>query len=244
MSNPRDLWAPGPFRPDQLPDKSEYELDRGHPIHVMPTKPRGGSAQLDGSLVIGTDPNVRSAGVEVGFDLGGNTLRAPDVAVIPADAGDDWVQGAPPLAIEYADRGQDEGELKRKIAQLLSAGTRAVWVVRLHGPRRVEVHEPSAPVRVVTAEGELRLDGVLSQPIPAAALFDREAAQRVALRNLLARFGYRHPDEAFEDGVAKGRLEALREATRLVLLGRGDGARAESCGAWGEAELLAALGGD
>jgi Putative restriction endonuclease len=239
------MHAPGPFRPDQLPPSSEYELDRGHPIHVMPTLPRGGSAQLDGSLVIGTDPSVGSAGVEVGFDLGHNTLRAPDLAVLPAGPPDQWAKSAPPLAIEYADRGQDEADLRQKIGQLLDAGTLAVWVVRLHGPQRVEVHESTGPVRVVTAEGELALPGVLSQPIPAAALFDREVAHRVALRNLLARFGYRHPDDAFAEGrdagLAEGRLIALREAVRLVLVARGEAEAAQASVEWGEEQLLAAL---
>lgn len=112
MSHPRDVRAPGPFRPDQVPPNSEYELDRGHPIYRGPTLPRGGSAQLEGSLVIGTDPQVPAAGVEVGFDLGQNTLRSPDLAVLPAGPRDQWATTAPPLAIEYADRGQDEADLR------------------------------------------------------------------------------------------------------------------------------------
>lgn len=116
-----------------------------------------------------------------------------------------------------------------------------MWVVRLNGPQRVEVHEPGVAKRTVTAEGELALPGVLSQPIPAAALFDREVAHRVALRNLLARFGYRHPDDAYADGRADGRLDALRQAVRVLLAARGDAAAAEATAAWSEQELLDVL---
>lgn len=140
-----NLDGPGPFQPVHLPSGSTYELDRGHPVECLPTHVRGGRAQLNGALVIRTDPAVESVGVEVGYDLGGKTLRAPDVSVVPAGAGEAWGQKAPPLAIEYADRGQDEAELEQKIAQLLAAGTLAVWVVRLTLPRRVEVHEAGRP---------------------------------------------------------------------------------------------------
>ncbi len=43
--------------------------------------------------------------------------------------------------VEYADTGQDEADLATKIQELLAAGTRHIWVVRLTGPRRVEIHE-------------------------------------------------------------------------------------------------------
>lgn len=219
---PPPMLAPGPFKVEHLPSKSEYELDNGHPIRCLPTRPRGGSAQLNGGLIIRTDPAVVRSGVEVGFDLGNDTLRAPDVSVLGPDTGDEWGQQAPPLAIEYADSGQDNADLKRKIGQLLAAGTLAVWVVRLTGPRRVEVHEAGGgPVRIVAANEELSLPGVLANPFPAAALFDPEQADRVALRNLLDRFGYVHPAAAREagreEGREEGRLTALREVAVTLL---------------------------
>ncbi|HXU32848.1 MAG TPA: hypothetical protein VN851_19935, partial [Thermoanaerobaculia bacterium] len=54
------------------------------------------------------------------------TLRAPDIAVGNVPNAPDWVQGAPPLAVEYADTGQDEKELAVKISELLAAGTQIV----------------------------------------------------------------------------------------------------------------------
>ena len=64
--------------------------------------------------------------------------------------------------MEYAGLGQDERELKDKIAELLAAGTRQVWVVRLIGPQRVEVHRPDGPMRVYTASDVLRGSGLSS----------------------------------------------------------------------------------
>ena len=87
---------------------------------------------------------MESAGFDTGFTPDEKNLRAPDIAVgnVPDKPG--WVSGVPPLAVEYADVGQDEQELQAKIHTLLGAGTRYVWVVRLTGPRRVEVYESHA----------------------------------------------------------------------------------------------------
>lgn len=133
------MLAPGPFRADQIREGDPYELSNGHAILCLPTGRRGGRANLTGGSVLETDPAVKAAGVDIGYSDKPTHLRAPDVSVgdIPNEAG--WATEAPPLAVEYADRGQDEEELKAKIAELLAAGTRFVWVVRLTGPRRVEV---------------------------------------------------------------------------------------------------------
>lgn len=229
---PAEMLAPGPFKVDALPSKTNYELDNGHPVLCLPTKARGGRAQNRGAMVIASDPAVQDVGVEIGYKLGEGTMRAPDVSVPPAGAGDGWVEGAPALALEYADDGQDEAELRRKVGQLLDAGTRAIWVVRLGKIQRVEVHTPDAPVSVHHAGDDLVLPGVLQNPVPVAALFDDAQAERLTLRNLLERFGYDHPERAreegrlagFQEGIEKGRLAALREAATLVLRARGEGA--------------------
>ncbi|HEX3528963.1 MAG TPA: hypothetical protein VH988_18040 [Thermoanaerobaculia bacterium] len=72
-----------------------------------------------GNLVLASDPAVQSVGVDIGFSPSPKTLRALDLAVgeLPDQAG--WVQGAPPLAVEYADTGQDEEELQLKIQETL-----------------------------------------------------------------------------------------------------------------------------
>ena len=118
----RRLSAPGPFRAEHIPEGSPYELSDGHPVLCMPTGRRGSRANLVGGQVLETDPAVKSAGVDLGYSRNPSHLRAPDVSV--GDFADEpgWSTEAPPLAVEYADTGQDEAELKTKIAELLEAG--------------------------------------------------------------------------------------------------------------------------
>jgi hypothetical protein len=133
------------------------------------------------------------------------------VGNIPDQPG--WVQGAPLLAVEYADTGQDEGELAAKIEDLLAAGTRYIWVVRLTGPRRVEVHQAGAGLTVAHPGDELEAPGILANPVPVEALYDREVGREVVFRNLLQREGY-----ASLDAV---RAEEQRIAIVDVLAARG-----------------------
>lgn len=201
----------GPFRADQIRPGDPYELSKGHAIHCMTTGARGSRAHLVGSAVLDTDPDVEEAGIDTGFSPDGGTLRAPDVAVgnVPDEPG--WVKGAPPLAVEYADTGQDEKDLQVKISELLAAGTRMIWVVRLTGPRRVEVYEPDREMRRVLEGEELEAPGILRNPVPVEALYDREAAHRATFRNLLQRQGYRDLDEVRDVGREAGRQEGREE---------------------------------
>jgi len=171
--------------------------------------------------MLDSDPAVEEAGIDTGYSPSADTLRAPDVAVgnVPDEPG--WVQGAPPLAVEYADRGQDEKELEVKISELLAAGTRIVWVVHLSGPRRVEVHESVQDLRIVRPGEELTAPGILQNPVPVNALYDREAAHAVTFRNLLQRQGYRNLDEIRGEGRQEGQQQALRESVLAVLQARG-----------------------
>lgn len=239
---PRNLpTAKGPFRADQIRSGDPYELSNGHAIHCMTTGGRGSRANLLGGSVLGSDPAVEEAGIDTGYSPSSDTLRAPDVAVgnVPNEPG--WVEGAPPLAVEYADTGQDEKELAAKVAELLAAGTRIVWIVRLAGPRRVEVHESGKPVRVVGPGEELSAPGILKNPVPANALYDREAAHAVTFRNLLERQGYRDLDEIRAEGRDEGQLLALRESILAVLSARGlpvDDATRAALDAIGDPEVL------
>ncbi|MEP7009663.1 MAG: hypothetical protein ABJC13_05005 [Acidobacteriota bacterium] len=119
--------------------------------------------------------------------------------------------------MEYADTGQDEKELALKISELLAPGTRLVWVVRLSGPRRVEVHQSGQEMHLVLPGEELTAPGILQNPVPVNALYDREAAHAVTFRNLLQRQGYRDLDEVRGEGQQQG----LRESILAVLTARG-----------------------
>lgn len=215
----------GPFRAEQLRSGDPYELSNGHPIECMPTGRRGGKAAIVGGGVLASDPAVQDVGGDVGFSPSPETLRAPDLSVgeIPDLPG--WAEGAPPLAVEYADTGQDEADLQLKIRELFAAGTRYLWVVRLTGPRRVEVHEPDRKMRLAHPGEQLEAPGILANPVPVEALYDREAASQVIFRNLLERQGYASLDEVRAEGREQGReqgeLQGLRRAILAVLAGRG-----------------------
>ena len=204
------MLAPGPYRAEQIREGQPYELSNGHLVECMPTGRRGGLANRLGGQVLGTDPAVEVAGVDVGFTADPGHLRAPDVAVGGFTDEPGWAPGAPPLAVEYADTGQDEAELKKKIAELLVAGTKHVWVVRLTGPRRVEVHEPGRPMRLARPGDELVAPGILQNPVPVAALYDQEAAGEATLKNLLQRRGYADLDAVLAAGKLVGKLEGSR----------------------------------
>ncbi|MEJ7733288.1 MAG: Uma2 family endonuclease [Polyangiaceae bacterium] len=229
MSTSRRGQAPGPFRADQLRSGDPYELRDGHALFVPPSGQAHGKANLVGGAVLETDPKVESAGVDVGFSPRPKDLRAPDVSVGNVESMSGWAKRAPALAVEYADRGQDEEKLAEKIADLLAEGTRFVWVVRLVGKRRVEVHEPGKPVTTVGPGEVLQAPGVLQNTVPVEALYDRDAAHEATLANLLQRRGYRDleavrsegREEGREAGREAGRVEALRDAVRSLLTTRG-----------------------
>ena len=205
------MGAPGPYRAEDIREGSPYELSNGHRIECMTTGRRGGRANLVGGGALETDPAVISAGVDVGFSRDPNHLRAPDVSVGSFADEPGWDPEAPPLAVEYADTGQDEVELKKKIAELLEAGTRHVWVVRLTGPRRVEVHDKGRKMRLARPGDMLVAPGILQNPVPVLALYDREAAHEATLRNLLQRRGYESLDAVRSEGRTEGRTEGKTE---------------------------------
>lgn len=220
---------PGTFQASDVREGSRYELVDGHPMYCSPA---GGSHGTDtglGTMVLGADPEVEEVGTDVGYSPKPKSLRAPDIAVgnVPNRPG--WVPGAPRLAVEYADRGQDEGDLQEKIQEFLQAGTEAVWVVRLVGPRRVEVYTRAVPFRIFTAGEELRAPGILRNPVPVEALYNRDAALDATLRNLLQRHGYDSIDairaeghaEGRAEGHVEGRLRGLREALTGIAAARG-----------------------
>ncbi len=234
MSDGHRKYQRGPFRPEQLRPGDSYELSQGHALLCEPTGQDGTGPNGLGFAVLDSDPAVRRAGVDTGLALSADTLRAPDVAV-NFEAGDGTWATSAPLAVEYAGKGQDEVDLRTKIAELLAGGTRWVWVVRLVGPRRVEVHEAGAAVRTVGEEAELTAPGVLGLPVPVRALYDRAAAHDVTLRNLLAAKGYGGLDAVRDEGREQGREEALRSALLIAVEARGwrldeqDARRVDDC---------------
>ncbi len=214
----RDVYASrGPVQADEIREGDPYELSQGRPIQCFPAGGRGSQATGAGYQALESDPAVEEVGIDTGYSPRSDVLRAPDVAVgnVPDRPG--WVKGVPLLAVEYADTGQDEQQLAVKIRELLEAGTKLVWVVRLVGPRRVEVHEAGKEVWTAHPGDELRAPGILENPVPVAALFDRKVAREVAFRNQLQRRGY----ASLEAIQAEGEVAALRTSVLDVFDARG-----------------------
>ena len=232
-------YREGPFLVSQLREGDPYELSEGHPIECLPSGPRGGASTVRGGAVLDTDPGARMTGTDIGFELGPGTMRAPDVAVGTfEDDTKGFAKAVPALAVEYADSGQDEGDLLVKIDQLFAAGTRWVWVVRLMGQKHVQVFEPGQTARRVDAGGLLHAPGVLTNAVLAESLWDRAAAHEATLRNLLQRKGYASLDDVRDEG----RDEGLRAALFAVMAARGlvmDGTRAAKVQATRDPALLA-----
>ncbi len=207
----------GPLVSADLRPGNRYELHDGHPIYCAPTGGDGARGTIAGAEILDTDPAVKEAGIDAGYSPTPGMLRAPDVSVgnVPDQFG--WIKGVPPLALEYAGTGQDEAKLGAKIDDLLQAGTRFVWVVRLVGPRRIEVYEKGKPMRTCGPGEELAAPGILHNKFPVEAFYDRGTAHRLTLRNLLQRQGYENLEEVREEGREEGRgkgREEGREAGR------------------------------
>jgi Uma2 family endonuclease len=207
----------GPFRVQHVRSGDRYELDRGHPVYCAPVGGDGSVTNLLGALVLASDAKVTQAGIDTGYALTDDTLRAPDIAIgnVPDTPG--WVAGAPLLAVEYASRGQNEEHLQRRIRDLLAAGTTQVWVVRLLGERYIEVHTRDQPVRLARPGETLTAPEALQEPVPVEALFDPEAAWKESLKHLLQRKGYGSLDAVYN----KGRTEGARASLQRVLTKRG-----------------------
>ncbi len=211
MTSLRKTHSAGPFKADQIRDGDPYELTNGHAYYCAPTGGTGAHKSGLAYSVIASDPAVEDAGIDPGFSPEPGSLWAPDVAVgVPANVSG-WIKDVPPLAVEYAGVGQDEEALQAKISGMLARGTRWIWVVRLRGLPRVEIHAPNQPVRLAQAGDRLEAPGVLANPVPFEALFDANAARAATLSNLLQRFGYRDIADVRAEGHLEGRAEGHLE---------------------------------
>jgi hypothetical protein len=216
----RKLEAPsvGPYRADDIRPGEPYELSDGYKIACMGTGQRGSRSNGSGFMVLDSDPEAPPAGVDAGVSPVPSMLRAPDVAVGGLANEPGWATTAPPLCVEYADRGQDEPELQKKIVELLRCGTRFVWVVRLTGLRRVEVYEPGKAMRTALPGDELEAPGILKNAVPIDALYDREVAHHHTLKNLLQREGYQDLEAVKDEGLRVGLRLAIEDLCEMLAI--------------------------
>lgn len=218
----------GPYTADQFRSGDPYEVSRGR---LIPCPPRGDAharvIELAAST-LETDPAVENAGVDSGLKLAHDTLRAVDVAVNYGEERPGWITVVPPLVVEYVPAHVNEAELRIKLDELMSAGVRHLWVAHLTAPRHVEVYERGELTRTALPGEMLRAPDVLQNPVPVEALYEREAAHEVALRNLLQRRGYRDLDAVRVAGqldtlahqFERKLKRSLTAAERVTLRGR------------------------
>ena len=211
------------FRAEQLRSGDPYELSNGHTVLCMPTGGRGSLATGAGYKALADDPDVEDVGIDTGFSPVSDTMRAPDLSIGKITDAPGWVQGIPELAVEYADTGQDEDELDTKIEDLLAAGTKYIWVVRLNGPRRVEIYEPGQAMCKALPGQELDAPGVISRPIPVEAMYDLDVAGDVNFQHVLRRLtGHENLDavrgESKAEGKAEGKVEGKAEGKAESIL--------------------------
>jgi Uma2 family endonuclease len=78
----------------------------------------------------------------------------------PADRAHRFYEGAPDLAVEIVSPGERAGEIARKVAGYLAAGTSLVWVVYPER-RAVVAHHPDGTTRVHGEDATLEGHDVL-----------------------------------------------------------------------------------
>lgn len=220
-TTPHEVKDYGAYTADQLRSGDPYELSRGRRVLCNPTGGDGTGPNGRGFMALDTDPKVTQAGVDAGFEFSPFTMRAPDIAVGDFAEKPGWIRDVPPLAVEYASIGQSETALREKIDDFVRAGVRYLWIVRLTGPRRVEVYENGQLARTALPGETLTAPDVLQNPVPVEALYDRAVAHKVAFHNLLQREGYRDLDDVRAETLAwqfeRSAKRALTEAERSAL---------------------------
>lgn len=169
----QDLWLIGE-------SGERAELIDGEIVQMAP--PNGEHGEIQAALIgaiwvylAGT--NTGKVYGDVGYLLSQDpdTVLGPDLsfiagARIPADRRR-FLPLAPDLAVEIISPSNTPGEIERKIAIYLQAGTRMIWVVYPR-QRQVVVHTPGEAPRVFAEADELPGGDVLPDlAIPVAGIF-------------------------------------------------------------------------
>lgn len=152
------------YTAEELPDLRDergfgYELVDGRLVVCEPANHGHGMIAVNVSAALHAFVRPRRLGsvaVETGYVLrrGPDTVRGPDVSFLRRDrvprgtARERFVEGNPDLAVEVVSPNNRAGEIGRKVAGYLAAGTALVWVV-YPARRTVVVHAPGGTTRMV-----------------------------------------------------------------------------------------------
>ena len=153
-----------------LPDK-RTELVRGRLLVREPAGARqGGVAIRLGRRLLDHVEETRAGrlySTDTGFKIAKDpdTVRAPDLAFVSAGRLPDrdpetFLELAPDLVVEVLGRGNRPGQVRKRVAQFLAAGSRLVWVL---DPRRevAHVHRADGSESVLGIGEALSGEGVL-----------------------------------------------------------------------------------
>ncbi len=158
---------------ERLPDTGEpgkCELLEGELIQLPPAKRKHMDAA--GRLYRMLIPLVEPAGIgdvkiEMGYKLGRNTWQIPDVSIAyPGQPGDDYLEGAPLLAVEVVSESNRAAYMNRKVRIYLAHGAQEVWVM----------YPSTRSVWVFGTVGPREFRGALSSRILPNLEIDLEAA--------------------------------------------------------------------
>jgi Uma2 family endonuclease len=147
-------------------DGFRYELVKGELKRMAPAGGEHGTITYDLGFLLGQHVKANNLGVlftaETGFKIetDPDTVLAPDIAFvrrerIPKEGiPKGYWPGPPDLAVEIISPNDTYEEVEEKVAQWLSAGTAAVWVIN---PRRrtVTVYRSLTDITVLTETDEL-----------------------------------------------------------------------------------------
>jgi Uma2 family endonuclease len=144
--------------PDFESDGTSYELDEGELIRVSPggTKHSVVVQRISYYLELLADPKAFTVvSGDAGFELGANTVRGADIAVLAEvldvdSLTDGYFTSPPAIVIEVVGAKHDAEQLERKITQYLGAGVKEVLAVYVrskrtyvYGSDRVTIVEPN-----------------------------------------------------------------------------------------------------
>jgi Uma2 family endonuclease len=149
------------------PNAKYLELSQGVPRVCEP--PGGVHGRLAVRLGGRLDEHVHRLGlgtvlVESGYVLkrAPDTVRGPDISFLsitrlpPDSIPEQFIPGAPDLAVEIVSPDDRWSEIEEKLADYLTSGVRVVWLIDPR-PQRVILRYPDRPIRVLT--GNELLDG-------------------------------------------------------------------------------------
>ncbi|BCW95302.1 MAG: Uma2 family endonuclease [Fimbriimonadales bacterium] len=148
----------------RLPDDGrKYELVGGR-LAAVPTGARHGEivSNLIARLHAVKTPEVALYSESVGFRMRNGNLRSPDASVmararLPQGVSpNEFVDGAPDLAVEVVSPSERAAELLQKVAEYFESGAREVWLLF---PERREVYRYTAPLEVQTLHADDTLTG-------------------------------------------------------------------------------------